>query len=206
MADNLLRGSDGQSIATSESAGVHTIKAQVSASALPTGAATEATLAAANAKITACNTGAVVLAAGSAAIGKVGIDQTTPGTTNKVSLGTDTIRVEEVNPEPTPILLSSQTGTFATSGDNTIITPAAGKYVAIFSLVLQSESAVETLAIVKNGSTAVARFLATAKGAGIALEFPERSPLIIDDNSTLKINLSGANQFGYSMRHEIRDI
>jgi len=31
----------------------------------------------------------VVLAAGTAIIGKVGIDQTTPGTTNKVSIGTD---------------------------------------------------------------------------------------------------------------------
>lgn len=31
----------------------------------------------------------IVLAAGSAVIGKVGIDQTTPGTTNKVSIGTD---------------------------------------------------------------------------------------------------------------------
>lgn len=33
----------------------------------------------------------VVLAAGSAIIGQVGIDQTTPGTTNKVSLGTDVL-------------------------------------------------------------------------------------------------------------------
>lgn len=38
---------------------------------LPTGAATEATLAALSAKITACNTGAVVLAGGTAAIGKL---------------------------------------------------------------------------------------------------------------------------------------
>jgi hypothetical protein len=34
-----------------------------------------------------------VLGAGSAIIGKVGIDQTTPGTTNKVSLGADTVAV-----------------------------------------------------------------------------------------------------------------
>lgn len=33
--------------------------------------------------------GSVTLTAGSALIGKVGIDQTTPGTTNKVSIGTD---------------------------------------------------------------------------------------------------------------------
>lgn len=35
----------------------------------------------------------IVLAAGTALLGKVGIDQTTPGTTNKVSLGTDTVKV-----------------------------------------------------------------------------------------------------------------
>jgi hypothetical protein len=46
--------------------------------------ATQTTLAALNAKVTAVNTGAVVLAAGTAIAGKVGIDQTTPGTTNKV--------------------------------------------------------------------------------------------------------------------------
>jgi len=34
----------------------------------------------------------IVLSAGSAIIGKVGIDQTTDGTTNKVSLGTDTVK------------------------------------------------------------------------------------------------------------------
>lgn len=51
---------------------------------LPTGAATESTLSALNGKVTACNTGAVVLAAGAAIVGSVAIDQTTPGTTNAV--------------------------------------------------------------------------------------------------------------------------
>ena len=46
-------------------------------------------------KITAVNTGAVVLAAGSALVGNVGIDQTTPGTTNLVAVsdGTSTISI-----------------------------------------------------------------------------------------------------------------
>lgn len=55
---------------------------------LPIGASTEATLATLNGKVTACNTGAVTLSAalpaGSNLLGKVGIDQTTPGTTNAV--------------------------------------------------------------------------------------------------------------------------
>lgn len=39
--------------------------------------------------------GTVVLGAGSALIGKIGIDQTTPGTTNKVSLGSDVVSVSQ---------------------------------------------------------------------------------------------------------------
>lgn len=56
----------------------------VSATALPlpTGASTETTLSALNTKVTAVNTGAVTIStalpAGSAIVGKVGIDQTTP--------------------------------------------------------------------------------------------------------------------------------
>lgn len=38
----------------------------------------------------------LTIAAGSNVIGKVGIDQTTPGTTNKVSLGSDVVSVSEV--------------------------------------------------------------------------------------------------------------
>lgn len=47
----------------------------------------EASLTSLDGKTTAANTGAVVLAAGSAIAGKVGIDQTTPGTTNLVAAG-----------------------------------------------------------------------------------------------------------------------
>lgn len=60
---------------------------------LPTGAATESTLSTLNTKVTAVNTGAVTIStaipSGNNLIGKVGIDQTTPGTTNKVNIGTD---------------------------------------------------------------------------------------------------------------------
>jgi hypothetical protein len=64
------------------------VNANVLASALPTGAATQTTLAAilaAQGAAPAQQTGATVgIVAGSAIIGKVGIDQTTPGTTNGI--------------------------------------------------------------------------------------------------------------------------
>jgi len=49
------------------------------------GFSTETTLTSLNSKVTAVNTGAVVLAAGTALVGKAGIDQTTPGTTNNTT-------------------------------------------------------------------------------------------------------------------------
>ena len=49
------------------------------------GFSTELTLTSLNSKVTAVNTGAVVLAAGTALVGKAGIDQTTPGTTNNTT-------------------------------------------------------------------------------------------------------------------------
>lgn len=60
-------------------------------------------------KITAVNTGAVVISgalpAGSALIGKTGIDQTTPGTTNKVSIGTDgTVAINTALPAGSAII------------------------------------------------------------------------------------------------------
>lgn len=67
-----------------------TLPVSLASQPLPTGAATETTLSALNTKVTAVNTGAVTIStalpAGSAIIGKVGIDQTTPGTTNGVQV------------------------------------------------------------------------------------------------------------------------
>jgi hypothetical protein len=56
---------------TRAAVGANGLAVDVKASVLPTGAATQTTLAALNDKVTSCNTGAVVLAAGSAAIGKL---------------------------------------------------------------------------------------------------------------------------------------
>ena len=98
-----------------------------------TGFATEATLSTLNGKVTAVNTGAVVisaalpagtnnigdvdvltlpaLVAGSAVIGKVGIDQTTPGTTNLVALAANqSVNVAQIN-GVTPLMGAGNTGT-----------------------------------------------------------------------------------------------
>lgn len=75
---------------------------------LPTGASTSAlqtsgnsSLTSIDGKVTACNTGAVVISGalptGGSIVGRVGIDQTTPGTTNKVTLGADNVAVTNAN-------------------------------------------------------------------------------------------------------------
>ena len=77
----------GQALAAASTPVVLTA-AQVTALTPPgaiSGFATETTLTSLNSKVTAVNTGAVVLAAGTALVGKAGIDQTTPGTTNNTT-------------------------------------------------------------------------------------------------------------------------
>ena len=82
----LIHGADG--VNAGDVAAANPLPVSVASLPLPAGAATETTLAALNTKVTAVNTGAVVLAAGSAIAGKFGIDQTTPGTTNAVAIAT----------------------------------------------------------------------------------------------------------------------
>jgi hypothetical protein len=98
MANNLgvTTGTDAN-VKTTDTAGVHTPHHNVDTCALPTGAATEATLASALTALglaaTEATLGDVLTAlaaatpAGTNLIGKVGIDQTTPGMTNLVAAG-----------------------------------------------------------------------------------------------------------------------
>ena len=97
---------------------------------LPTGAATESTLSTLNGKVTAVNTGAVTIStalpAGSAVIGKVSIDQTTPGTTNLVALAANqSVNVAQIN-GVTPLMGNGATGTgsqrVTIASDNTAFT------------------------------------------------------------------------------------
>jgi hypothetical protein len=67
-----------------------------------------------------------VLAAGSALIGKVGIDQTTDGTTNKVSLGSDKIKNVPVIVTPSATITRPADTTAYTAGDLIASSTTAG--------------------------------------------------------------------------------
>lgn len=92
---------------------------------LPTGAATEATLSALNTKVTAVDTGAVVLAAGSAAIGSLA-DTTASGT---ITVLDGTVQIE--NPGGAGTWVLELTGTWtATVSFERSISGAVGTWVA----------------------------------------------------------------------------
>jgi hypothetical protein len=90
-----------------------------------------------NTTIAVTQSGSWVLSAGSAIIGKVGIDQTTPGTTNKVSIGTDgvvtlaagsaivgKVGIDQTTPGTTNLVAAGQNGTWTVQPGNTANTTA----------------------------------------------------------------------------------
>lgn len=124
----------------------------VTRSALPTGASTETTLAALNAKVTAVNTGAVVLAAGAAVIGALTANQSinsaqVAGVATAVGSGVSGTGVQRVvlaTDVVLPALSEMRSATLhvtATAAVNTAITaslpaPAAGLFHYITSVQL----------------------------------------------------------------------
>ena len=89
--------------------------------------ATQATAANLNATVVGTGTFATqaTLQAGSALVGKVGIDQTTPGTTNKVSIGTDgTVAINAALPAGSNVIghvIADSGSTTAVTGNVTVI-------------------------------------------------------------------------------------
>ena len=102
-------------------------------------------------------------------------------------------------------------GTISTSGNNTIVVaPGSGNYIRILNLELQNESAVETLTIVRSGtSTDRRRVLLSPKGTfGFRdrVEYHPHSPLDLATNTALVINLNGANTIGYNITYVTRTV
>ena len=185
---------------------------------LPTGAATETTLAsikdtAGIKKITDA------LPAGTNLLGKVGIDQTTPGTTNLVAAnitqlaGTatavgvgassaGTARVVQANDAGKTIL--SKAGTVAISGDNTIINAGTNKLkIKAFSLTTTSTTAVTC--IFKSSTTVLWQVILqapTGVSVGANLVVPAPDFIFSTASATLlNLNLSSAQTIHYSVSY-----
>lgn len=96
--------------------------------------------------------------------------------------------------------LLSVTGTKNGNGDNELIAaPGAKVRIVITSITLQNESTTATTMILKAGSTAFLRVLGQNQGNGRALDLPPGREYRLPLNTALNLNLSGANQCGYTI-------
>lgn len=161
----------------------HYLDVDVQASVLPTGAATSALQTAINATLGALFPAGGALGAGSAIIGKVGIDQTTPGTTNGVqvnaalpagtnSIGQVTANVASEYPSGATAETISATGT--TGATTATLAAAGGKttYICGFSIRANATAAATGNATVTGTITGTLNFTQwtapNANGLGIA--------------------------------------
>lgn len=151
--------------------------------------------------------GTVTIGAGSALIGKVGIDQTTPGTTNGVVLKdgsgvvidqTATVNVAQdtaaikngatsLTPKFAPIAASS-------SGDNAIVAAVVGKKIRVLSYVLMANAAVN--AKWRSATTDKSGLLYFAANGGAVAPHTPIGHLETAVNEALNLNLSGAVAVG----------
>jgi hypothetical protein len=100
--------------------------------------------------------------------------------------------------------LKYASGTVNTSGDSTLIAAqGTGKQIVVSMITIQNESATETTALIKNDGATQLRFVGVSKPDGIVWTFPPGRELRVADNRPLVINLSGANQWGYTIQYRV---
>jgi len=95
-------------------------------------------------------------------------------------------------------------GTVIAVGDNLVgPTPAANERICITAFSLQNESPTATTIILKDGLAPAAgrwRILGQNQGDGEAMAFDGQHPLRLSAGNRICLNLSGANQCGYSFQ------
>jgi hypothetical protein len=143
------------------------------------------------------------LPAGDNNIGNVDIASALPAGTNNIG---DVDVASTV--EPTHKTLALATGTAASSGDNTILDISglagysSGDRIVITALRIQNESGTATTAIIKDGSTNIARiYTGGTAGTGVDRQYETGRELRLSADADLVFNLSGANSMGYSIEY-----
>lgn len=103
--------------------------------------------------------------------------------------------------------LSYVSGTKASSGDNELVaTPGAGLRLVVVSFVIQNESAVATVMILRSATTPVWRVLGQNQGDGLTKDFPMGYEWKLAENEALNLNLDGANSCGYSVAYRLESV
>jgi hypothetical protein len=91
-------------------------------------------------------------------------------------------------------------GTKSSSGDNELIAaPGSGVRIVVTGFVIQNESANATTMILKDGSTNKIRVLGQNQGDGLTHIFTPGREWRLTADQALNLNLSGANQCGYTV-------
>ena len=107
-----------------------------------------------------------------------------------------------VTANPAARTLTAAVGTAASAGDNTVVAaPGAGLRVVLVEVQLQLEASTATVGLLKDGAAGatVLRWRGVNDGDGIVKQFPIDARLKLSTNTAAVLNLSGANQVGYTI-------
>lgn len=177
--------------------------------ALPTGASTEATLSTLNGKVTACNTGAVVVSSGTITA-VTGITNALPAGNNNIgdvdvaslpalAAGTNLIGRVSSSDETSTIYNGTTAITpkfavldAASSGDNTLIAAVASKKIRVLSLFLVSAGAVNVRFESGASGTALTGQMNLVANTGFVLPYNPLGWFETASNTLLNLELSAA--------------
>lgn len=96
------------------------------------------------------------------------------------------------------------TGSVNTAGANTIIAaPGPGYSIVVSFLEIQNESGTATTVTINDNGIPKFRYFGQNQGDGVIHQFPIGREWMLSKNGALVLNLSGANQIGYSVQYRI---
>ena len=129
----------------------------------------------------------------------------TSGAALSIALGTQD---EEGNWQQAGVYIETKNNTVAASGDNEVVaTPLTGQRIVVTSFVIQNESQTATTMILRAGTSSNGwRYLAAAQGSYLSMVFAYGHEWRLPANTPLNLNLSGANQCGYSVSWYLENV
>lgn len=109
-----------------------------------------------------------------------------------------------VTANPTPRTVTVAAGTAVSSGDNTLVAaPAAGQRIVLVSVQVQLEASTATVGLLKDGAAGgtLLRVRMAADGDGVLHQYAADARPRLTAATALVLNLSGANQCGYTVHY-----
>ena len=121
---------------------------------------------------------------------------------NSGAADANTLRTEQAKRSLTQVC-----STASAAGDTAVVAaPGAGYRLVVTSFVIQNESAAATTMLLKSGSVVCWRCLGQNQGDGLSKDFAVGHSWRLAENAALNLNLSGANQCGYSVSYFVEAV